>query len=340
MDVSDGGAEYFTVPLSNIWGTTLDLVDRTGSLNKAQSVANEDGTYTYVISAPDPGVANWIDSDGLNEAILDVADGRIRRGRTEGGPGRARSGRETRRPGFRSADAALGSPRRNGRPSSPTAARRIYAGYPKGRSDGPLVDHRVLDRYRPRDRPRCTGSRPQRRRDGTKAGSRRRLRRRVRGPRARAAPRRDRPDQIIAAVTATEAAFGGIDVLVNNAGYGYMSAVEEGDDAEVRRLFDTNYFGVVDTLKAVLPAMRARKSGHVINISSMTGLVANPPERLLLVDQVRPRGVDRGAVEGGRTARYQGDGHRARCIPHRLGRPVDAGVVHSHRRLRRERGHP
>lgn len=70
VDVSDGGAEYFTVPLSNIWGTTLDIVDRTGSLNKAQSVANEDGTYTYVISAVDPGVQNWIDSDGLSEGIL------------------------------------------------------------------------------------------------------------------------------------------------------------------------------------------------------------------------------------------------------------------------------
>lgn len=70
VDVNDGGAEYFTVPLSNIWGTTLELVDRTGSLNKAQSVAGEDGTYTYVISPVDPGVANWIDSDGLREAIL------------------------------------------------------------------------------------------------------------------------------------------------------------------------------------------------------------------------------------------------------------------------------
>ncbi|HEY5841318.1 MAG TPA: hypothetical protein VIU87_07590 [Mycobacterium sp.] len=70
VDVSDGGAEYFTVPLSNIWGTTLELVDKTGSLNKAQSVPNEDGTYTYVISPTDPCVANWIDSDGLNEAIL------------------------------------------------------------------------------------------------------------------------------------------------------------------------------------------------------------------------------------------------------------------------------
>ncbi|BCZ25564.1 hypothetical protein MYSE111917_22230 [Mycobacterium senriense] len=70
VDLNDGGAEYFTVPLSNIWGTTLDLVDRTGSLNKAQSVPNEDGSYTYVISPVDPGVANWIDSDGLREAIL------------------------------------------------------------------------------------------------------------------------------------------------------------------------------------------------------------------------------------------------------------------------------
>jgi len=70
VDVSDGGAEYFTVPLSNVWGTTLEIVDRTGSLNKAQSARNEDGTYTYVISAVDPGVANWIDSDGLHEGIL------------------------------------------------------------------------------------------------------------------------------------------------------------------------------------------------------------------------------------------------------------------------------
>ena len=45
----------------------------------------------------------------------------------------------------------------------------------------------------------------------------------------------------------------------------------------MRKLFDTNYFGVVDTIKAVLPGMRARRSGHIINISSMTGLVANPP---------------------------------------------------------------
>jgi NAD(P)-dependent dehydrogenase (short-subunit alcohol dehydrogenase family) len=83
--------------------------------------------------------------------------------------------------------------------------------------------------------------------------------------------------EVDAAVRETERAFGGIDVLVNNAGYGYMAAVEEGEEDEIRALFDTNYFGAVAMIQAALPGMRARGRGHVINISSMTGLVANPP---------------------------------------------------------------
>lgn len=82
---------------------------------------------------------------------------------------------------------------------------------------------------------------------------------------------------VTAAVSQTQQHFGVIDVLVNNAGYGYMSALEEGEDAEVRKLFDTNFFGVVDLIKAVLPIMREQKSGYIINMSSMTGLVTNPP---------------------------------------------------------------
>jgi NAD(P)-dependent dehydrogenase (short-subunit alcohol dehydrogenase family) len=80
------------------------------------------------------------------------------------------------------------------------------------------------------------------------------------------------PGQVAAAVDRTEETFGRIDVLVNNAGYGYLAAVEEGDDAEVRALFDTNVFGLAAVTRAVLPGMRARRSGHVVNVSSLGGL--------------------------------------------------------------------
>jgi len=70
IDVNDGGARYFTVPISNVWGTTMGIMDRTGSLNKAQSEPNADGTWTYVISKSDPGVHNWVDPCGLSSGIL------------------------------------------------------------------------------------------------------------------------------------------------------------------------------------------------------------------------------------------------------------------------------
>jgi NAD(P)-dependent dehydrogenase (short-subunit alcohol dehydrogenase family) len=76
-------------------------------------------------------------------------------------------------------------------------------------------------------------------------------------------------DQIAAAVGAAQERFGAIDVLVNNAGYGYRAAVEEGDPADVQRLFDTHFFGVVALTKAVLPGMRERRSGAIVNISSI-----------------------------------------------------------------------
>jgi hypothetical protein len=70
LNVRLGGARYFLAPITNVWGTTNDIVNRTGSLNKAQSVANRDGTYTYVVSVRDPGVHNWVDPCGMHEGIL------------------------------------------------------------------------------------------------------------------------------------------------------------------------------------------------------------------------------------------------------------------------------
>jgi len=84
------------------------------------------------------------------------------------------------------------------------------------------------------------------------------------------------PSQIRDAVGLAESRFGRIDVLVNNAGYGYLSALEEGEDDEVRAMFEANVFGLTNVTKAVLPGMRARRSGHVINISSMGGLIGFP----------------------------------------------------------------
>jgi NAD(P)-dependent dehydrogenase (short-subunit alcohol dehydrogenase family) len=75
--------------------------------------------------------------------------------------------------------------------------------------------------------------------------------------------------QISDAVHEADERFGGVDVLVNNAGYGYRAAVEEGDDADVQQLFSTNFFGPVALIKAILPGMRIRKSGAIINISSI-----------------------------------------------------------------------
>lgn len=81
----------------------------------------------------------------------------------------------------------------------------------------------------------------------------------------------------IAAVVAQAVAVNGrIDVLVNNAGYGFVGAVEEATLAEVRQQFETNFFGMVQVTQAVLPHMRSRGNGHILNLSSGAGVIASP----------------------------------------------------------------
>jgi NAD(P)-dependent dehydrogenase (short-subunit alcohol dehydrogenase family) len=120
------------------------------------------------------------------------------------------------------------------------------------------------------------------------------------------------PAQIDAVVAKATERFGRIDVLVNNAGYGYLAAIEEGEDAAVRDMFETNVFGLVDTTKAVLPLMRKQRSGLIVNVSSIGGLssfaatgyyhgtkyaVEGLSESLAL--EVKPLGIDVMLVEPG-----------------------------------------
>jgi NAD(P)-dependent dehydrogenase (short-subunit alcohol dehydrogenase family) len=118
--------------------------------------------------------------------------------------------------------------------------------------------------------------------------------------------------QIDRAVAYTLRELGRLDVLVNNAGYGYLAAIEEGDEAEVRAMFETNFWGTLAMTRAVLPHMRSRRSGHIVNNSSQAGLMSRPGtgyystskyavEALTeaLAEEVAPFGIKVTALEAG-----------------------------------------
>lgn len=80
--------------------------------------------------------------------------------------------------------------------------------------------------------------------------------------------------QIDEVIDGAKRCFGRIDALVNNAGYGYLAAIEEGEDEAVRAMFETNVFGLIDMTKAVLPVMREQRSGLIVNVSSIGGITS------------------------------------------------------------------
>jgi len=120
------------------------------------------------------------------------------------------------------------------------------------------------------------------------------------------------PKQVDAAVSAAVKRFGRVDVLVNNAGYGMVGAVEESAEDEFRPMFEVNVFGLIRVTQAVLPQMRKQGSGHIVNLSSIGGLVATPGFGLYnatkfaveglseaLAQEVKPLGISVMIVEPG-----------------------------------------
>lgn len=121
-----------------------------------------------------------------------------------------------------------------------------------------------------------------------------------------------RPGDAARAVALAESAFGGLDVLVNNAGFGFIGAIEEGEPAEYRPMFEVNLFGLIETTRAALPALRKRVGARIVNLSSGAGIAGSAGfgfynaskfavEGLseALADELRPLGVSVIIVEPG-----------------------------------------
>ena len=136
------------------------------------------------------------------------------------------------------------------------------------------------------------------------------------------------PIQVSEAVALAESAFGGVDVLVNNAGFGFVGAIEEGEREEWMPMMEVNLFGTLSMIRAVLPGMRARRAGHIMSISSVGGFSASAAFGLYsaskfgveaiseaLAVEVAPFGIHVTVVEPGQLrTNFRGSSmHAARC---------------------------
>jgi len=153
-----------------------------------------------------------------------------------------------------------------------------------------------------------------------------------------------------ATIAAAEARTSGIDILVNNAGYGLVGAVEEASLAEIRTQFEVNVFGAVAVMQAILPFMRARRAGRILNITSVSGLVGWPSLGIYsgskfalegisetLAQEVAPLGIKITMIEPGG---FRTDfATRSRVKTARTLEDYDATVGHSRRILAEHAGH-
>ncbi len=108
--------------------------------------------------------------------------------------------------------------------------------------------------------------------------------------------------------------FGRLDVLVNNAGFGFAGAIEEAGTEEVREVFEANFFGALRITQAALPLFRGQRSGHIVQVSSHGGFKAFPA-LAFTVPQVCPRRLQRGAGRRSKPAGDSGDHRRAGSVP-------------------------
>ena len=149
--------------------------------------------------------------------------------------------------------------------------------------------------------------------------------------------RRDQIQQVGDHVIGT---LGRIDGLINNAGYGYRAAVEEGTPEEVDRLFQTNFFGPVALIQAVLPHMRRQRAGAIVNISSIAAVNTFPGSGYYGASKCALEGLSSALEKEVAPPGHPGDGGGTRGLPHGFLRPFPPAGGEGHRGLRRDRRAP